>query len=131
MRIIVSKSGVEVRKHSRPMSILKIYPGAGLAAADLSMQMPVKVIKTSRSRLRDPSRGAAEAQVRPSVEECNDRRKGRPRLKHARTFDDHLTIPAPQTSARVETVAMVLDVLGSNRVLKQGGALLQYLWVVR
>lgn len=42
---IVSKKGVEVRKYSRPMSIRKIFPGAGVSVADLSMQMPVKVIK--------------------------------------------------------------------------------------
>src|SRR5262249_55349580 len=43
---IVSKNGVEIRKFSRPMGVRKIYPGTGVAVADLSMQMPVKVIKT-------------------------------------------------------------------------------------
>lgn len=42
---IVSKTGVEVRKYSRPMGIRKIFPGGGSSVADLSMQMPVKVIR--------------------------------------------------------------------------------------
>lgn len=43
---IVSKTGVVAHKFSRPMAIRQIYPGTGVCVADLSGQMPVKVIPT-------------------------------------------------------------------------------------
>ncbi len=42
---LVTRKGVQTRKYSRPMSVRKLYPGGWTNVANMSQQIPVKVIK--------------------------------------------------------------------------------------